>query len=525
MTEPNRDATNPTNPNPASASPEPPSPCAPVPPASGSPEPPTQASPSPTHKILPWSPSTLIPRPGIFTRDAVIPHSTPGASFIEAIRSLVDEDALGSGWFVNWHAPDAVRIFRGHPNPLSFEVAIQRPVNRGDDYVTTVDHEVTDPEIAAPLERILRDHREQVSQLTALFVGHVRKPVADNPFQPALLHVGIGNRWPVPPASTEENRIAEFVIWNIKVILWLRAEALQHGRNACVTYPAPQPTPSPVHRAPSAANPPASRLPLPAQREPLPEKGWEAILWPRGWDPFGTLVPWVGLCSPAVFQPLVFDTGYWFEFWTEHGARHGVTASLIETVRRALPLYLDKDWYIEYRGHSHHFLRHEKHPWIFEIRECRTYCSERTQHPVPYRIRPPGGPFCPTGNAASVRLISPSREQAESVARELCDRRAGTCDARTGFRNNHAPGEVKWSVWADLSGGIGGNPVFPWRHARPGLDASGWWADQSWHRGALLNLKVVWALKLLHESCLRHVASVRGLTGVAAPSDADDEEE
>lgn len=470
MTEPNRDATNPP------------------------------LNPSPVAK--PWTLSPLNPRPGIFTRDAKIPRTLPGASFVEALRSLVGP-ALGEDWHATWQAEDSVRIWRGHPGPLSFEVAIHRPTDRDGDYVTSVDHEVTDPQIAAPLEHILREHRKTVSGLTALLVGHVRKEVPGNPFQPALLHVGIGNRWPVPPSSAEENRIAEFVIWNIQVLLWLRAEAERYGGGGTGA----QLNSGTAERLLGGSGEPKASSLKPKEEAGAGrklERGWEAILWPKGWDPFGALVPWVGLSSPAVFQPLAFDAGYWFEQWTEQSGARGGMHGLIETARRALPSHLGPDWYVDSRSQTHAFLRHEKHPWIFEIRERKTICTERRQHPVPFSIRTPGGPFCPTGTAASVRVICPSQQQAEGVAREVCDRRSGTCDATASFYPDSAEGSVKWGVRADLSGSGGVAPAFPWRHARPGLDASGWWAEGSWQRHALLKLQVIWALKILHAACLRH---------------------
>lgn len=458
----------------------------------------------PNRHVDPWKPNPALKGPGIFTRDTSIPPTTPGASFIEALRHLADS-AFDGDWFVECKTDDAARVWCSGPERLDFHVAIHRPTSRLDDYVTTVDHLVTDSILAAPLERILRDHRELVTKRTALLVGYVHKPPTADPFERFGLQVGIGNRWPVAPASSEENRIAEFVVWNIQVILWLREEARSYLRN-CPTAITPPPPLTP--EAPLTAH--SIRITRPAspsstdQPTSSPVKSWESILHPQGWDPFDKLVPWVGLASPAVFQPLAFDIGYWFEFWTQHGEKHGRTPDLVETVRRSLALYLGSGWRIEYHGYQHHILRHETHPWSFVIREQKTIMSRLCDRPRPFRISTPGGPYCPTGDSASVTLICQTPALADAVAREVCDHRAGTASIASSFFADNRPGE--YAIHGHVNGFIGEKPVHPWRFATPSFDGFAWWNEHSTHHNCTLKLQVIWALKILHTACLTAAA-------------------
>ena len=192
------------------------------------------------------------------------------------------------------------------------------------------------------------------------------------------------------------------------------------------------------------------------------------------------------------------------EYWAKPEVAGGGSISLIEAVRRALPVHLDAEWRLEYRGTSHHFLRHGKHPWIFEISERKFAGFRPEDAPSPFRIRPPGGPYCPTGTAYEVRLISNSVEQASAVAREVCDRRAGPCDGAASFFRDVAPGNVRWGIIAQVSGLIPRAPADPRRHARPGFDVSGWWTEDSRLWQPFQTLRVIWALRILNEACLRH---------------------
>jgi len=472
-------------------------------------------SPQAIKPLGPWHPDPAIPHPGIFTRDAVIPSATPGTSFIGSLRFLVPK-VFGIDWYVQRRSDDSAKIWSRRPIDVPFEVAIRRPTNRGDDFITTVDHVVSAPDVAAALERLLSDHQERVSEFTALLVGQVRQPDPDKPSDPALLHVGIGNRWPVHPSSSEEHRLAEFVVWNIQIILWLRSQA---RRQIHLLLAAPRPAPSSQHSpepciaATELTSQRASELSIPpanpantSPRSSLPSplsKGWESIPWPLSGNPSADTAPWVGLCSNAVYQPLAFDPGYWLEFWTSHcdGSKGGV--GLIEAIHRALPLYLDPEWRLEYRGSTRQFLRHPKHQWIFEIKERKFTGFRPEDAPSPFRIRPPGGPYCPTGTAYEVRLIMNSVEEASAVAQEICDRRAGTCDTAASFFRDLSPDSVRWGIVAQLAPFTPRAPAHSQRHARPGFDVSGWWDGDPLRRLPFQTLRIIWALKIFHESCLR----------------------
>ena len=451
-------------------------------------------------RAKPWTPDPTIQSPGIFTRDARLPPTPPGSSFIEALNLIVGS-ALGIEWYVSYKTDDSACICGGQRG-VEFDVAIHRPVNRNDDYLTTVDHIVSEPEIAAPLERILHDTQALVTNRTALFVGHVRKPVPENPFQPALLHVGIGNRWAVTPASSEENRIAEFVIWNIQVILWLREEARRYSMIPGVTNSPPLLIGTPTHQ-PQVSSPSST-----AEITNLPlEKGWQSVLWPQGWNPFGAVVPWVGLSSPAIYQPYAFDTGYWLEYLNQLKDSQGFTPNLIETVRCSLPAVLGPDWQIEYRGSKHHILRHKKHYWIFDLTECTTARDNLSSTRRPFRILEPSGPCCPKSSCVSVNIICTSAEQSDAVARAVCDRRSGTCGPASSFFIGEKFETKLWTICAHLNGVREPKPLHPSHCTRPGVDTSAWWSDKASYD--LCSLRLIWALKIFHKACLEHEKASR----------------
>ena len=265
---------------------------------------------------------------------------------------------------------------------------------------------------------------------------------------------------------------------------------------------APQ-RPSETAIPPSPAAQPLSRSAVPLPSPSRPVKGWESIPWPLGGNPFGPHIPWVGLCSPAIFQPLAFDLGYWLEYWAKPEVGGSGSISLIEAVRRALPVHLDAGWRIEYCGPSHQFLRHSEHPWIFQIKEKRTALGPLDNLPSYFGIGQPNGRFgCPNTSGIEVRLITTTLEHASAVAREVCDLRAGTSDIAASFFRDRSPDSVRWGIIAHLSSFIT-TPAHPQRHARPGFDAARWWSSPD-QRIPFDTLRALWALKILHAACLRH---------------------
>lgn len=176
----------------------------------------------------PRLPDPTLPHPGIFGQPSCrIPEPPAGEPLWEALRRLIDEH-LGVRWAVEVQ-PERRAVVRKLDEPLRFNVSID--VTRPDaPYTTLVLHPVDDSDFAEKVESVLLEYRAEIRRTTELAIGYKHDINLDDPDTLSGFEISVLNRWkPIPPRS-HEGRIARFLLWNIDVILWVRAQARAYGR-------------------------------------------------------------------------------------------------------------------------------------------------------------------------------------------------------------------------------------------------------------------------------------------------------
>jgi hypothetical protein len=184
----------------------------------------------------PWKYDDTIPHPGTFGNAScrvpeISANLRPVPDLWQSLRLLVD-DHHGVRWVVDVAEHGRSATLRKTDENLRFQLSVD--VTREDtSYATLVRHPVDDPALADCIEDFILSGPFHQS-------GHVNIPLRVgcghdiDPCDPLALHnfeLSVLVRWNPPPGRAEEHRIAQFFLWNVDVLLWIRNQATFNLRN------------------------------------------------------------------------------------------------------------------------------------------------------------------------------------------------------------------------------------------------------------------------------------------------------
>lgn len=172
-------------------------------------------------------PKSTIPHPGVFERDCRVPEPPASLALWDALRHAVDEH-LGVRWVIDLSAARRF-VLRKVDEDLRFDLEVD--LTRSDcPYATLVRHHVADLALADRIETILLEFPRELRASVPLKIGYGHDIDPRSPESLANFQLSILTRWNPAPTRPQEHRIAQYLLWNVDVLLWLRAQAAAlHG--------------------------------------------------------------------------------------------------------------------------------------------------------------------------------------------------------------------------------------------------------------------------------------------------------
>lgn len=189
--------------------------------ATNDPIPPKHPAPQPPWRVV--FPKHHIPHPGLFEQPSCrVPEAPEGLGRWDALRHLVDAH-LGVRWVVDAEGDRKV-VLRKVDEDLRFELSVD--FTRSDaPYATLVTHPVSGDDLIWKTEIVLLEFPGELNDSIPLKIGYGHDIDVHEPEKPINFQLSVLTRWNPAPLASQEHRIARYLLWNVDVLLWLRAQA------------------------------------------------------------------------------------------------------------------------------------------------------------------------------------------------------------------------------------------------------------------------------------------------------------
>ena len=167
-------------------------------------------------------PNPDVQHPGIVNVNCPIPPSPPGLPLWEALRRASDE-YFGVRWVLDVIDEDHAKLTKVD-EALVFNLSIDR-TRKDCPYLTRVELPIDDPKIAGRVHEIVLEYQPDIQKSVNVRIGFSHDLDFKDELAIPNFRISTATRWLEVPHSKDEHRVADYVLWKVTVLLWLK----EHG--------------------------------------------------------------------------------------------------------------------------------------------------------------------------------------------------------------------------------------------------------------------------------------------------------